>query len=119
MEIGAKIYYENQTGNVVLNIGELRGHVFETTKEHDFASYKILSERVPETDDVVQFEYGAYRSDYLEGGVITRIDLDTLEPLFTYPDPVDPETPQEPRLALSKQVETLMQDNTLLKGCIH
>ncbi|WP_336761718.1 hypothetical protein [Paenibacillus sp. USHLN196] len=107
MEIGAKIYYENSTGQVIWIIGERGGDVIETTREHDFEVYVSLSERVPETVGLLQLDYGDYEADYDEGGVITRIDLDTMEPLFTYPDPVDPETPQEPRPALSKEVESL------------
>ncbi|MFJ2044513.1 hypothetical protein ACIOBL_12950 [Paenibacillus taichungensis] len=116
MKIGARIYYENATGNIILNTGDRSGDVVETTRDQDFASYAVLAERVPETVDMVQLDYGQYYADYAEGGVITRIDLDTLEPLLTYPGPVEPETPQEQRPALSKQVDALIQDSTLLKA---
>ncbi|CAH1216161.1 hypothetical protein [Paenibacillus sp. JJ-223] len=104
MDIGAKIYYDRATGNVILNTGERSGDVVETTQEQDFAAYAFLAERVPESVGMLQLEYGAYAADYAEGGVITRINLETMEPLFIYPDP---EAPQEPRPALSKEVETL------------
>ncbi|WJH28460.1 hypothetical protein N6H13_26060 [Paenibacillus sp. CC-CFT742] len=116
MEIGAKVYYDNQTGNVIVTIGQSRGSVVETTKKQDFDAYLALAERVPDTVGLIQFEYGAYAADRADGGVITRIDLETMEPLFTYPDPVDPETPQEPRPALSKQIEALEQETLLLKA---
>lgn len=116
MEIGAKLYYEKETGNFIFSTGEHAGGVLETTSEQDFLFYAVLAERVPETVGMIQLAYGAYKKDYEAGGVITRIDLISLEPLFTYPDPSEPETPQEPRPALSKQVEALMQDNTLLKA---
>lgn len=116
MQIGMRIYYEKETGNVILNTGERSGDVIPTSLEQDFATYFALKDRVPETVDMIQLEYGAFAEDYAEGGTITRIDLDTLEPLLTHPDPIDPETPQEPRPALSKQVEALAQDNTLLKA---
>lgn len=120
IQIGAKIYYDKSTGAVIQEVGErsgkIPGDVIETTSEQDFASYVALAERVPDTVGLIQLEYGAYEADYAAGGQITRIDLETMEPLFTYPDPTDPETPQEPRPALSKQVEALMQDNTLLKA---
>ncbi|MCM3206376.1 hypothetical protein [Paenibacillus illinoisensis] len=118
MKIGAKIYYDKETGQVIWIIGERSGDVIETTRDQDFKAYTALSERVSETVGLLQLEYGDYEADYDEGGVIIRIDLETMEPLFTYPDPepVDPETPQEPRPALSKQVEVLIQDNTLLKA---
>lgn len=116
MQIGAKVYYEKATGNVIQEIGERSGLVIETTIEQDFAAYGALAERVPETVGMIQFEYKKHEQDREEGGVITRIDLETMEPLFTYPDPVDPETPQEPRPALSKQVEALEQETLLLKA---
>lgn len=111
MNIGTKVYYEKLTGNVAIAIGERSGHVVETTQDDDFATYKTLSDRVPETMNMIQLEYGAYYDDYSEGGIITQIDLETFEPLFTYPDPVDPETPQEPRPALSKQVDQLAAES--------
>ncbi|SMF88128.1 hypothetical protein SAMN05661091_4130 [Paenibacillus uliginis N3/975] len=116
MNIGSKIYFDKITGDVIENTGERTGAVVETTREQDFEVYIALSERVPETVGMIQLEYGAYASDFAEGGRITRVDLSALKPLFTYPDPTDPETPQEPRPALSSQVEELKQENTLLKA---
>ncbi|MGD0032560.1 hypothetical protein SLT67_14425 [Paenibacillus illinoisensis] len=116
MNIGSKIYYELNTGNVLVNTGERSGDVIMTTTEQDFISYVQLSERVPNTVGMIQLEYGEYAADYAEGGIIARIDLESMEPMFTYPDPIDPETPQEPRPALSKQVEDLVQENLLLKA---
>lgn len=96
MQLGMRIYYEKQTGNVIVNTGERTGDVVETTQEQDFAAYFVLKECVPETVGMIQLEYGEFTADYAEGGVITQIDLDTLEPLFTYPERVDTETPLEP-----------------------
>lgn len=107
MRIGAKVYYDKETGNVIQEVGERSGDVVETTTKQDFASYLKLAERVPETVEMIQFEYGIHETDFKAGGIITRIDLVTMEPLFTYPDPVDPETPLEPRPALSEQVGSL------------
>lgn len=118
MKIGSKIYYDKETGQVIWIIGERSGDVIETTRDQDFKAYTALSERVSETVGLLQLEYGDYEADYDEGGVIIRIDLETMEPLFTYPEPepVDPETPQEPRPALSKQIEALEQETLLLKA---
>lgn len=116
MKIGARIYYDKDTGIVIQEVGERSGNVVVTTIEQDFASYVSLAERVPETVGIIQFDYEDHKSDREAGGIITRIDLETKEALFAYPDPTDPETPQEPRPALSKQVDALIQDNTLLKA---
>lgn len=107
MNIGSKIYYEKTTGNVILNTGERAGDVLPTSIEQDFITYVELMERVRDAVGMIQLEFGAYVSDQTAGGIITRIDLETMEPLFTYPAPVDPETPQEPRPALSKEIEAL------------
>lgn len=116
MNIGSKIYFDKITGDVIENTGERTGSVVETTREQDFEAYTSLSKREPETVGMIQLEYGAYAEDYAAGGRITRIDLETLKPLFTYPEPVDPETPQEPQPALSEQLAKLEQENTLLKA---
>ncbi|WP_340400845.1 hypothetical protein [Paenibacillus sp. FSL H8-0079] len=106
MEIGAKVYYEKSTGNVAHFIGERFGKVSETTKEQDFASYVALANRVPDSIGMIQLTYGSHYGDYEAGGIVTQVDLETKEPLFTYPKSVDPETP-EPRPALSEQVGSL------------
>ncbi|WP_339309788.1 hypothetical protein NZ043_27730 [Paenibacillus sp. FSL k6-2145] len=111
MEIGRKVYYEKGTGNVIWVTSERSGLVTETTAEQDFAFYSELAGRVPETVGLLQLEFDDYAADYDAGGQITRIDLETIEPLFTYPDPTDPETPQEPRSALSKQVDQLAAES--------
>ncbi|MGC6588014.1 hypothetical protein ACPV3A_24090 [Paenibacillus sp. Dod16] len=124
MNIGAKIYFDKSTGNVILNTRDRTGDIVETTREQDFEVYVELSERVPETVEMVQLEYGAYAEDYAQGGAITRIDLETLKPLFTYRDP-EPEVPQEPRKPLTTEVDelnttigTLLLDNANDKATI-
>ncbi|ETT30653.1 hypothetical protein C161_27153 [Paenibacillus sp. FSL R5-192] len=116
--VGAKVYYDVLNGAVLQYIPQQLGGDGMTilTREDDFRAYKTLLDRVPESVGLLQFDYGDYESDFDAGGVITNINLGIMEPYFEYPDPTDPETPQEPRPALSKQVETLMQDNTLLKA---
>lgn len=111
MEIGTRIYYEKANGNVIQEVGQRAGDIIDISPEQDFASYNTLAGRVPDTVGMVQFEYDQFKSDYEAGGIITRIDLKSLEPLFAYPDPTDPETPQEPRPALSKQVDQLAAES--------
>ncbi|WP_339267877.1 hypothetical protein MKY48_28160 [Paenibacillus sp. FSL W8-0187] len=116
MNIGSKIYFDKSTGDVILNTGERTGWVVETTREQDFKAYTSLSKRVPETVGMIQLEYGAYTEDYAAGGRITRVDLETLKPLFTYPDPTNPETPQEPQPPLTEQMSALKTENETLKN---
>lgn len=118
MEIGAKIYYDKETGNVILNTGERSGSVVETTWEQDFSAYAVLNERVPSTVGMIQLEYGAYAADRAEGGIITSVNLETLEPLFTYPDPEQPEVPTEPQKSLSEEVKAVKERQDIMQGAL-
>lgn len=109
MQIGSKIYYDKATGNVLVNTGDRSGDVIETTQEQDFAAYKALSERKPETVGVIQLEYGQYAQNFAECNGY-RVNLDTLKLEFSYPDPSDP-TPEQPvfQKPLSDEVVELRQ----------
>jgi hypothetical protein len=64
--IGRKIYYDKATGNVILDTGEKMGAVVETTVDQDFETYQALKERVRDTVDVIQLEYGQYAEDFAQ-----------------------------------------------------
>ncbi len=102
--IGRRIYYEKSTGNVILDTGERSGHVRETTVDEDFASYVALVERVREAVDHIQLEYGQYAQDFAECNGY-RIDPETEEIEFSYPDPNEQEQPPVCRKPLSVEVE--------------
>lgn len=81
--IGMKIYYDRDTGNVIQVIGEAFGEVIETTTEQDVYDYTSLSERNRESFDVVQFEYGQYREEFMKSTSF-RVDIETKELVFDY-----------------------------------
>ncbi|OPG94191.1 hypothetical protein B2I21_33555 [Chryseobacterium mucoviscidosis] len=108
MLIGSKVYYDVNSGNVIVITPEYAGPVVETTKEQDFKLYKALAEKVLEEVDFIQLEHGAYMFDRFEGGEIVRIDLETLEPLFLYPVKED-EEPKPPTFSLESQINDLKQ----------
>lgn len=56
--IGRKIYYDKFTGNILVDTGEMFGDIRETTTEEDFATYRTLAERVPETVGCIRIPYG-------------------------------------------------------------
>lgn len=117
--VGRKVYYDIHTGTVIEVTGDAEGDgVSATTREQDFVIYWELTERVPETVGMIQLEYGAYAEDYATGGRITRVDLETLKPLFTYPDPNNPDTTQEPQPPLSSQVAELKTETAALNLAI-
>ncbi|MFC3749252.1 hypothetical protein [Paenibacillus sp. GCM10012306] len=111
MQIGRRLYYELATGNIIQDTGERSGDVVETTQEQDFAAYRALAERTPETVGVLELEYGEYREDFARSNGY-RFNLKTLEIEFSYPDPNETEQPQEPvyEKPLSVQVADLSLD---------
>ncbi|WP_019005733.1 hypothetical protein [Cohnella laeviribosi] len=119
MQIGRRIYYDRTTGNIILDTGERSGDVVETTVEQDFAAYKSLAERVPETVGMLQLEYGQYAQDFATCSGY-RVDVSGDEPklVFSYPDPDDPETDPgaEPvfQKPLSEQIAQLEADKLTL-----
>ncbi|MNO65887.1 hypothetical protein D3C76_566620 [compost metagenome] len=118
MQIGRKIYYDKETGSVLVDTGERSGDVVETTWEQDFNSYKALTERVEETVGVIELEYGEHAQDFAECSGY-RINVNTKKLEFSYPDPnVEPGKPQEPQYIepLSSQVAAMKSENTLLKA---
>ncbi|WP_379142393.1 hypothetical protein [Paenibacillus sp. sgz500992] len=93
MEIGRKIYFDKATGNVILDTGEKVGDVVKTTREQDFASFKVLTERVEETVGMIELEFGQYATEFLESRFRFRVNPETEELEFFY-GPLDPvETP--------------------------
>jgi hypothetical protein len=105
MQIGRKIYYELQTGDVVLVVPEKFSGI-ETNKEQDFAMYETLSIRNPETVGVVELEYGQYSSDFQTCNSV-RVDLASGDLLFNYPIFEQP---------LSVAVNALRTENTELRA---
>lgn len=117
MLICRKIYYELMTGNVIQDTGERSGSVVETTTEQDFATYKSLTERVPETVGVIELAFGELREDFR---ICTgfRIDPATEEILFSYPDPSNPN--QEPvyQKPLSIVVQEQQEQIDMIQGAL-
>ncbi|WP_240479658.1 hypothetical protein [Paenibacillus wynnii] len=109
MNIGRKIYYDNKTGNVLIDTGERSGDVIETTVDQDFEVYVSLAERVRETVEVMTLEYGEYAQDF-QTGRLKGVDPVTKELLFSYPDPATPGEPTPPEPPLSDKVKTLESD---------
>ncbi|MFS1511893.1 hypothetical protein VQL36_05575 [Chengkuizengella sp. SCS-71B] len=111
--IGRKLYFDILTGEVILHIDEKIGQfVVETTKEQDFAMYDILAARNPEQVDFVQLEFGENRGDFEKASGF-RIDLETNEVLFEFPEYVRPHT--QIIESLQSEVLTLTERNQFLE----
>lgn len=111
MEIGRKIFYEKETGNIIVDTGEREGSSVYTTVEQDIASYIELSQRNRDTFDVIELPYGKYRQDFMVSNG-RRVNLETMDLEFSYPNPTDPNAPQKFEKALSTQIEELRQEQT-------
>ena len=115
MDIGRKVYYELSTGNIILDTGERSGDVVETTVEQDFASYQVLSTRVPNTIGVLELDHGAYASDFAS---CDGVRVENGELLFTYPDPSDPIAAPVPRKSLSTELDKLKTSQALMQSAL-
>jgi len=119
MQIGRRIYYDKQTGNVILDTGERQGAVVPTTIEQDFATYAALAQRVPETVGVLELEFGQYAQDFAACNGY-RVDLSGETPtlVFSYPDPADPEAPPVYQKPLSEQIAELREENLTIMEAV-
>lgn len=105
--IGRKIYYELATGDVVLVTEEKQGlNAINTTREQDFQMYSPLQVRDPETIGMIQLEYGQHAAE-LQSARSVRVDIETGELMFEYPEYHPP---------LTTQIENLKAENQALKA---
>lgn len=84
--IGSKIYYDMETGNVLVRTFPVAYGGVETTIEQDIVSFKVLSERNRETFDVLNLPYG-YFTDEFSKATSFRVNPTTKEIEFNY-DPL-------------------------------
>ncbi|MEO2212132.1 hypothetical protein ABGV40_14915 [Paenibacillus amylolyticus] len=121
MNIGRKIYWDSITGGIVVERKEMSGDVRESTVEEDFLIFVKLSERNPDSLLGILLDPGKYEHDFalcesfqikessvaIEG-VTTLIGEKHYDIEFVYRDSSEePETPIEPRPALTQQVDSL------------
>jgi len=104
MQIGRRIYYDKQTGNVITDTGERQGLVVPTTVEQDIMAYSALSERNQNSFVYIELGYGQFAQDFIECDGY-RVNPETKEIEFSYPDPNSPGEPQPYQPPLSVEVE--------------
>lgn len=117
MQLGRTIYYDKATGNVIVDTGEREGSVVETTFEQDFEAYAALAERVPATVGHIQLNFGQYSQDFMECNGY-RVNPDTEEIEFSYPDPNEPGAPPVYRQPLSVEVDNIKQQQALMQQAL-
>lgn len=106
--IGRRIYYDIFTGEVLVEVGEKIGNQKPTTIEQDIQTYKVLSERNPETFGVLELEYGQYAQDFAVCNGF-RVNPETKQLEFSYPDPNEPEAPPVYQKPLSEEIAETKQ----------
>lgn len=111
--IKQRLYFDSE-GYVFFTL-DLYG---ETSVEKDVQDFKILSERNRDTFDVIELEYGQYAQDFIESQGNYRVNPETKELEFSYPDLNEPEAPQEFRQPLSVEVEKLKEEDLNNKEAI-
>lgn len=120
MEIGSRIYFEINTGEVIQLVGERRGSsVVPTTVEQDIFNYKSLNERNRESYGYIELNYGQFAQDFAACNGY-RVNPETQQIEFSYPDPNEIE-PQVPVYItpLSEQVAQLQEDtNTIVETVV-
>ncbi|KYD28184.1 hypothetical protein [Geobacillus stearothermophilus] len=106
-----QIFFDKQTGEVLAVVdGDIVfGEVRETTIDEAFEKYEKLKGRVRETVGYLKYSYEYLLEDFLNAASY-RVNPETLELEFSYPDPNEPE-PQEPvyQKPLSEQFEETKQ----------
>jgi len=119
MKIGRRIYYDKQTGNVIVDTGERQGDVVPTTVEQDFQTYRALAERVPETVGVLELQFGEYAADFAAcNGYRVDVSGETPTLVFSYPDPNEPEAPPVFQKPLLVRLEELREENLTIMEAI-
>lgn len=111
-----RIYFDKERGNKLVEVGYM-GRVTPTTIEQDIATYVALSERNRDTFDVLELEYGQYAQDFAECNGY-RVNPETKELEFSYPDPNEPEQPPVFQKALSEQIAELKAENLATMGAV-
>lgn len=89
MNVGRMIFYDNLTGEKIVDTGQWKDVSRKKTVDQQIATYKELSERNRDTFDVIVLEYGQYAQDFAEGRLI-GVDLETKNPIFEYPNTENP-----------------------------
>lgn len=117
-EIGQKIFYEIDTGHILVAHPSVRGdeaYVKDRTLDEIIAIYPVLRDRDRTTFDVIELEYGQYDEDFSQAKE-WWVNPETKKIQFDYRDPNEPEAPPVFRKPLSEEVEELKQENILLKA---
>ena len=114
--LGRRIYYLKCSGNIVLDTGERKGNIKESSVDEDFSTYNQLSRYNREKVGVIQLKYSEYNTEFSECTSF-RVNPQTKQLEFDYSEiPPSPDVPQTP--SLHEKVETQQKEIDNIKGAI-
>lgn len=99
-----KIYYDNVTGEILYQSSY--GYEVEPNFDHDYKHLLALSSRTKESIALLVLRDGEYAQSFQEGTLI-KVDPETQELTFAYPNPENPDEPLVP----SKPFEDQLADS--------
>lgn len=108
-EIGQKVFYENDSGNILVINPSARGdelYVKDRTIDEIIELYPVLRDRDRTTFDVIELAYGELDEDFSQS-IERWVDPETKQLKFVYRDPNEPEAPPVFRKPLTQEVDEL------------
>lgn len=109
MPVYRKIYYEKASGQILHHQSFDNDNYVRVTFEQDYQAIISLNSRAFDTIGLVEFERDNFDQDFAESNG-NRVNPETLELEFSYPDPNNPEAPQEFVKPLTEQIEEVRND---------
>lgn len=106
MDRGMRIYFKTDSGEVLVNTGEMQGAVTAHSYTVDTQLYSSLNELTLGSFDYIDLQFGQFRQDFIDAKDY-RVNPETKELEFIYPDPNEPEQPPVYQKALSSQIKDL------------
>lgn len=111
-----RIFYDRITGNKLVEQG-FKYYMTPTTVEQDIASHTVLSDRNRDSFDFIEIEFDQYAQDFAECNGY-RVNPETKELEFSYPDPNEPTAPPVYQKPLSEQIAELKAENLATMGAV-
>ena len=91
-----KIYYDNQTGNVIRMEAKPNADFIKTTFDQDYQSIKELNNRLYNTIGLLELNNDQYDEDFAVCGLNVKVDLVTKELTFMHPTDNGTTAPEKP-----------------------
>ena len=114
MKIGTKIYFEKNTGNVILELGDIEGYVVDSTTEEDFENYTELKKYEKTAVGKIQLEFGEL-DKLLEVNKANayKIDISGEKPklIFSWIDPETEKPTEKPKTEVEILQEVVKEQN--------